>query len=86
MLTGFDEKQVLNSKLTIFMPKELDEAHEQIIKQYLNKKNLNGNVREIHTWLKHKNQIISPIIIKVHPNVSLTKGLALISVLISPPT
>jgi hypothetical protein len=67
------------------MPKVIDEMHDTILKDYINKRiKRSREQKEVSTWIKHKNDTISPVIIRVHPNVNLNKGFNLIGVITSP--
>jgi hypothetical protein len=67
------------------MPKLIQEVHEELLKNYItNRVESNGQAKEIKTYVKHKNDSISPVNIMVRPHAGLMKGINLIGILTSP--
>ncbi len=62
------------------MPKVISEVHEHILKAYINNKKTKYEKKVINTWIKYKNDTISPVNITTFPYVSQEKGLSQIAI------
>ena len=73
-MSGFSEPE-LKTKASVFMPQQIDEIHEQLIKQYIFSKKIAQEETDKDVMLKHKNGTISPVIVKMHSNINYSKEL-----------
>ena len=80
LMSGYDEKE-LYSNANVIMPRVIEEFHAQVVKKFITNKKTNADIKYIKTWLRHRDQTITPVNVKVHPNINFYRGLTLVGIL-----
>ncbi|CDW74797.1 UNKNOWN [Stylonychia lemnae] len=81
--SGYADDFLLRNKVTLVLPKILDEQHEKIIKKYLKRrKELDNNkITLSQSWLKKPNGTLVPVQISVISKIDVDLGLQMIGLI-----